>query len=94
LTETDLVKDIVEALEVRFTPSVWIKIHGHQFQAAGIPDLVGCCIGRFIGIEVKLPGTKLQQYWVKLINKCGGHATMVTTVDQAVSFVARALKKG
>jgi len=32
------------------------KIHGSQFQAAGIPDILGFGAGRGFAIEVKAPG--------------------------------------
>lgn len=34
----------------------FIKIHGSSFMEKGIPDLVCCINGKFIGIEVKAPG--------------------------------------
>lgn len=33
-----------------------IKIHGSNFMEPGIPDIIGCYKGTFIGIEVKAPG--------------------------------------
>lgn len=43
----------------------WVKYHvGPRYSLAGIPDIIGSYRGRFIALEVKLPGkqpTKLQQ---------------------------------
>lgn len=52
-------------------------------QIAGIPDLIGCYKGRFVGIEVKTPenkagATKLQMWFIRQIIKAGG-----------IAFVAR-----
>ena len=33
-----------------------IKIHGSNFQEPGIPDIIACYKGKFIGIETKAPG--------------------------------------
>ena len=34
------------------------KVHGEIFMRAGIPDIICCYKGRFIGIEVKDEGNK------------------------------------
>jgi|SRR5215469_7441836 len=61
------------------------KIHGgdNPFQAAGIPDLIACFLGRFLGLEVKLPGKKpsrIQAITLKKIEENGGIARVVTSV--------------
>jgi len=51
---------------------------------AGTPDILACCDGKFIGIEVKkLDGkvSKLQDHNIKLIQQAGG-----------IAFVARSVK--
>lgn len=54
----------------------------------GTPDLVVCSMydGKFYGIEVKQEGklknvTKLQQYHLDLINKTGGKAVVVDSLE-------------
>lgn len=63
-------------------PKQWhFKVFGNAFQESGIPDLVGCINGRLIGLEVKSSKGKpseLQLYKIKLINKAGGYATVVS----------------
>lgn len=34
----------------------FVKIHGSNFQEPGIPDIISCYKGYFIGIETKAPG--------------------------------------
>lgn len=97
MREAALVKKMMKHLE-KSVGGLWIKISAGPFQVAGLPDIVGCCQGKFFALEVKLPGkedtyTPLQQYWVGEINKAGGKATMVTTILQAVNFVKSGLKK-
>lgn len=48
---------------------------GGEFTKAGIPDILACCNGVFLGIEIKAPNGKpspLQIHNIKLINKAGG----------------------
>lgn len=53
----------------------FIKTHGDRFSKVGTPDLLVCCNGFFLGVELKAPNGKpseLQLYHVDQINKCGG----------------------
>ena len=48
---------------------------GGEFTKAGIPDILCCCNGRFIGIEIKAPNGKpstLQIHNLKKIEESGG----------------------
>jgi hypothetical protein len=74
----------------------WVVTHGGQFQTGGLPDIIGCYQGRFIGLEVKLPGkeytlTERQSHRLEQINKAGGKAAMITSTDQAMDFVFTSL---
>jgi hypothetical protein len=58
----------------------------------GLPDIIGCYAGKFYGMEVKLPGkentlTAIQQYRISEINKNGGKAIMITSIEEALKFV-------
>lgn len=95
--ESGLVKDIRVTLRARYG-GLWIKQHGSMYAQQGIPDLIGCLDGYFFGLEVKVPGkedtlTPLQNETINTINIEGGHAAMVTSTEQAVAFVRRALIK-
>lgn len=61
------------------------KIWGGGFQSAGIPDLIACYNGRFLGIEVKVGKNKpsdLQKAKLSLINKAGGTGICVWSLDE------------
>jgi hypothetical protein len=73
------------------------KIHGDDsYQEAGIPDLLVCYRGRFIGLEVKLPGntpSPLQEKVLREIKGSGGIAAVVTSVEQVRNLLAKLEKK-
>lgn len=53
---------------------------GAAFTKSGIPDLLVCCNGWFIGIELKAPNGKpsdLQIYNLRQINRAGGYAILL-----------------
>lgn len=73
------------------------KIHGNDdgFQEIGIPDLLVCLAGRFVGIEVKQPGEPLRPRQRKVLNEifaAGGVAAVCETVGQ-VAVLLQVLKK-
>lgn len=50
---------------------------GAQYTKSGIPDILACIKGYFVGIEVKAPNGKpseIQLYKVRAINAAGGFA--------------------
>lgn len=62
-------------------PKQWhFKHWAGAYSQSGIPDIIGCINGRFVGLEVKAENGKpspLQIRNVKLINEAGGYATIV-----------------
>ena len=61
------------------------KIWGGGFQSAGIPDIIGCYRGYFIGIEAKVGNNKpseIQKAKIKMINDAGGFAKVVWKLDE------------
>lgn len=95
--ESLLVKQIKSALERKYG-GLWIKIHGGPYQQAGIPDLLGCQDGRFLGLEVKVPGrektlTKLQAQTLDEIKQAGGISAVVTSVEEAEEVVQTLLNQ-
>ncbi len=92
MTEAKLVTKIIKALKEKYPKDVWWKIHGGPYQERGIPDIIGCHQGRFIGLEVKLPEskkglTKYQERQIHLIFEAGGYATKVTSVKEALQKI-------
>ncbi len=93
--EAKLSKKIRLALG-REVGGLWTKVHGGPFQSAGLPDIIGCVQGRFVGIEVKRPGREhtlapLQRSTLDAIQSEGGIAFMSTSVEESVALVKSAL---
>ena len=60
---------------------------GSQFGNAGVPDILCCWDGRFLGIEVKAPGkrgntTDMQKRQLAGITAAGGTAIVVDDISQ------------
>lgn len=75
------------------------KIHGsdNPFQEVGIPDLLICYCGRFVGIEAKLPGEPLRPKQRKVLNEiyaAGGVAAVCETVGQVAVLLSVLEKEG
>lgn len=59
---------------------------------AGVPDILACVNGKFIGIEVKTPNTKtnissLQEYNLDKIHYTGGKSLVAWNVDMVKDFI-------
>jgi len=83
--ETLIVRKIREHMNKK-DKSYFFKIHGGPMQMVGISDLIGVYNGRFVAIEVKVPGkeknvTKLQQYFLDKVNDCGGLGLVATSIE-------------
>lgn len=58
----------------------FVKYFGCGFTQAGVPDLLVCCNGRFVAIEVKAENGKvseLQKHNIQEIKQAGGIALSV-----------------
>jgi hypothetical protein len=101
--ESGLVRAIVIAVKRAWPDSFGWKVHGSPYQIAGLPDLVFCIRGHFIGLEAKhqRPGESLahalgratpaQLEKIQQINTAGGTAAVVTSVDGALALIREAL---
>lgn len=74
------------------------KIFGEEgsYQEAGIPDLLVCYRGVFIGVEVKQPGgeaSPLQKRVLRSIESAGGIAAVVESVEQVEHLLSKVDKK-
>ena len=66
------------------------NIWGGGFQAAGIPDIIACYKGVFLGIEVKLDYNKpseIQKAKLKLINDAGGIGIVAYSIDDVTEVL-------
>lgn len=55
------------------------------------PDITGCLHGRYVGIEVKVPGKKArraQSYTLDKLRKAGAACTVATSLTQIKAFIA------
>lgn len=60
------------------------KVHGDIFMRSGIPDIICCLKGRFIGIEAKDIGnepSELQLAHIRQIRKAGGIGFVAYSVE-------------
>lgn len=56
-------------------------------------DLIACCWGRFVSIEMKRPGARPrpgQLAWIELVRSFGGIADWADSVEKAVEIAMRA----
>lgn len=79
-------------LAVKARGAYVFKARGDPRQTKGVPDLVGCYGGCFIGLEVKMPGredtlTPNQAENLKRIDAAGGYTAVVTTKAQAMELL-------
>ena len=70
----------------------YFKVHGSKFMVKGIPDIVCCFRGKFLGIEVKKPGHKSgqtdeQKIHENNIRKSGGVYLLVDDVQEVINYV-------
>lgn len=72
------------------------KVHGNELMMAGLPDIIVCAGGLFIGIETKNPETRentspRQDYIHMKIRQADGTAAVVTSPDEAVQVINDAI---
>ena len=68
------------------------KEHGGCYGTNGIPDIICCYKGRFLGLEAKLPNgklTALQRRALDKINAAGGIGRRVESVDDVKAVIAQ-----
>lgn len=67
------------------------KQHGSEYMPAGMPDVIGCYRGVFVGFETKMPGNRpsaVQVYRAKQIRKAGGHVlSPCLSVEEAAKML-------
>lgn len=71
---------------------------GSQFTKSGVPDILACVGGYFVGIEVKAQNgepSKLQLYTIEKIREAGGFAFVVYPSGfEELKAILRDLKRG
>jgi len=89
--ESRLSRSILAKLAAEPEVFAW-KNHGSEFTMAGLPDIIVCYRGRFIGLEVKNPGEKhkvsaVQELVHRMIRDAGGKVYVVSSVAEAVACI-------
>ena len=90
MLERDIVAAIKKYLTSLGSDVFFWKEHGGPYGTSGIPDIICCYKGRFIGMECKLPGgrlTELQKRAISKINAAGGIARRVESVEDAKAII-------
>lgn len=90
--ETRIVASIKKELKAR--GAFCFKVHGSEHMMAGLPDLIVCYKGLFIGLEVKTPVgvvSAVQHYVHGQIRSPGadGIAEVVTSAAEVVAILNR-----
>lgn len=88
--ETRIQRDIQKAMVERGV--FCFKVHGNEHMMAGLPDLICCVDGVYVGLEVKTPSTQgdvsPRQFRVHTqIDEAGGLAAVVWSAEQACQVV-------
>ncbi|MEH2954306.1 VRR-NUC domain-containing protein [Candidatus Merdisoma sp. JLR.KK011] len=94
MKESDIVKAILKYLKTVPGCFAW-KEHGGMYGTAGIPDIICCYRGRFYGFEVKTEDgepTRLQEATIRKIQKAGGTALVVRSVDEVRAVIDGSLQ--
>lgn len=66
------------------------KVHGSEYQPAGIPDICGIYKGISVWCETKMPGNKtsrIQNYRINLIREAGAFVVIAYSVEEAVQML-------
>ena len=80
------------AAEVRARGGFVFKVHGGPTMMAGLPDLVVCYRGCFIGLETKMPDGRVsavQGLRHEQIRHAGGVCAVVRSVEEAMVILDR-----
>lgn len=94
--ESRLSRKIMDAL--RAEGYFAFKVHGSEFMMAGLPDIIVCADGKFIGLETKMPQSRAnvsprQSYVHSLIQNAGGIAQVVCSPSEALEVVRETLRQ-
>ena len=92
MRERDVVAAIKKYLASLGSDVFFWKEHGGPYGTSGVPKIICCCKGRFLGLEVKLPTgtlTELQKRAIERINRAGGIAGRVESVADVQRIIAQ-----
>ena len=93
MLEKDIVAAIKRYLSTLGDDVFFWKEHGGPYGVSGVPDIICCYKGRFLGLEAKLSGgklTALQKRALEKINRAGGIARRVESVEDVKEIIRQA----
>lgn len=93
ILERDLIAAIRRYLASLGSDVFYFKEHGSAYGSSGVPDIVCCYKGRFLGLEAKLPDSRLtvlQKRAIDKINRAGGIARRVERVEDVKAVIEQA----
>lgn len=86
--EARLSQKIQKAIRAR---GAWcFKVHGGPMQMSGVPDILACYRGVFVGLETKMPGgdtSNIQEYVHGQMRRAGGVVAVVRSVVDATNVL-------
>lgn len=92
--ETYLKNQITDAFNMKYGRDIFFfKVHGSEYMMAGLPDLIVCYLGLFIGLEIKVGKNKPTLIQIRRrdqIIRAGGYSVVVWSVDDAINAVESA----
>ena len=73
------------------------KVHGSALQMSGIPDILVCADGIFIGLETKMPDKRSnvsprQELVMGEIGAAGGYCSVICSEVEAMEYVESILR--
>jgi len=94
--EGKISKRIIDALTAKGYYA--FKVHGSEYQPAGLPDILACVEGLYIGFETKLPETRanvspIQQLRHEQIAAAGGKVFVVCSANEALRVLKSYLEE-
>ena len=92
MLERDIVNGIKKYLASLGSDIFFWKEHGGPYGTSGVPDIICCYKGQFLGLEVKLPTgrlSELQKRAIGKINRAGGIACRVESVADVQMIIER-----
>lgn len=88
MLERDLIAKIKKYLSSLGSDVFYFKEHGGPYGSSGVPDIIACYKGRFLGLEAKLPHGKLTELQKRAIDKINGADGIARRVESLPDVMA------
>lgn len=87
MNESALRTRVMKWLKVQ--PEVWVYKSSDRY-TSGVPDIIGCCQGRFFAMELKTEigkVSRIQEWVISEIRRSRGEARVIRSVDDARKMI-------